>query len=205
MLALGIPLTLVVVGSLFQFAYRPWQRSWGATREEVVRPMPGDDFVPTPAWTATRAVAIAAEPERVWPWLVQMGYRKAGFYSWDRLDNAGIPSARRIVAEYQALKQGDQLPVSADVDMLVRQLDAPRALVLTSQDTADIRWSWAWGLYPDGSGGTRLVSRLRLEGVGRTTRLLLDAGELIMMRKHLTGVRERAEDAGLGTDPAPGP
>lgn len=203
-LVVGFAIALIVAGSLFQFAYRPWQRSWGATREEVVRAMPGDDFVRTPAWTATRAVSAAAEPERVWPWLVQLGYRRAGFYSWDRLDNSGIPSARRILPEYQGLEQGDLLPFSAAVEMLVRQLDAPRALVLTSQDAADIRWSWAWGLYPDGRGGTRLVSRLRLEGVGRITRLLLDAGELIMMRKHLTGVRERAEDSSLGNEPAPG-
>ena len=201
----ALAVALLVAALLFQLLYRPWQRSWGATREEISRPMPGDDFVRTPAWTATRAVAVAAEPERVWPWLVQMGYRRAGFYSWDRLDNAGIPSARDILPGYQGLSQGDLLPVSADVDLLVRRLEAPRALVLTSREAEGIRWSWAWGLYPDGAGGTRLVSRLRLEGVGWTTRLLLDAGELVMMRKHLTGIRERAEDRGLGQRPAPGP
>lgn len=193
-LVLGLAVAATVAGSLFQFGYRPWQRSWGATREEVTRPMPGDDFVRTPAWTATRAVALEAEPERVWPWLVQLGYRRGGFYSWDRLDNAGIPSARRILPEYQGLKQGDLLPVSAQVNLRVRHLEAPRALVLSSEEGADVRWSWAWVLYPDAAGGTRLVSRLRLEGVGWTTRLLLDAGELIMMRKHLLGIRERAED-----------
>jgi len=201
-LLLGFGVALLVAGSLFQFGYRPWQRSWGATREEVARPMPGDDFVRAPTWTATRAVAIKAEPEQVWPWLVQQGYRRAGFYSWDRLDNAGVPSARRILPEYQGLQQGDLLPVSAQVDLRVRSLEAPRALVLGSEAGADVRWSWAWGLYPDGAGGTRLVSRLRLEGVGWTTRLLLDAGELIMMRKHLLGIRERAEDRGTIFPPA---
>lgn len=199
---LGLTVALAVGGALFQFFYRPWQRSWGATREEVSRPMPGDQFVGAPAWTATRAVAIEAEPEQVWPWLVQMGYRRAGFYSWDRLDNAGIPSARHILPEFQGLQQGDLLPVSADVNMRVRSLDAPRSLVLTSEADSDISWSWAWGLYPDGQGGTRLVSRLRLEGVGWTTRLLLDASELIMMRKHLVGIRARAQDLSAGARPA---
>jgi len=189
----GFAIALIVAGALFQFGYRPWQRSWGATREEVTRVMPGDDFVATPSWVATRAVGIQAPPEQVWPWLVQLGYRRAGFYSWDRLDNSGIPSARHIMPEYQRLKEGDLLPLSTHVNLRVGRLEAPRTLVLVSLEGAGIRWSWAWGLYPDGDGGTRLVSRLRLGDVGWTTRLSLDAAELVMMRKHLLGIRDRAE------------
>lgn len=155
--------------------------------------MAGDEFVKTPGWSATRAIAIQVPPERVWPWLVQLGYHRAGFYSWDRLDNDGIPSARLILPQFQDLKEGDLLPVAADVNMRVRHLDGPRVLVLTSEDGAELRWSWVWGLYPDGKGGTRLVSRLRLEDISWTTCLFLDAAELIMMRKHLVGIRERAE------------
>jgi len=187
-------IALIAAAALFQFGYRPWQRSWGATREEVTRAMPGDDFVATPTWVATRAVGVDAPPEKVWPWLVQLGYRRAGFYSWDRLDNDNIPSARHIVPDYQGLKEGDLLPLSADADMRVERLEAPRVLVLTTPEGAEIRWSWAWGLYPDGQGGTRLVSRLRLADIGWRTRLLLDAGELVMMRKHLIGIKERAEE-----------
>ncbi len=188
-----VGIALLVAAALFQFGYRPWQRSWGATREEIGRAMPGDEFVTTPAWDATRAVGIEAPPEKVWSWLVQLGYRRAGFYSWDRLDNDNIPSARRIVPEFQGLKAGDCLPLSAQANMRVERIEAPRVLVLTTPEGAEIRWSWAWGLYPDGQGGTRLVSRLRLADVGWRTRLLLDAGELVMMRKHLLGIRERAE------------
>ena len=184
---------LLVAGALFQFAYRPWQRTWGATRDEVARAMPGDTFVTSPGWVATRAVGIKAPPDKVWPWLVQLGYRRAGFYSYDRLDNAGIPSARRIIPEYQGLKVGDLLPLSAHASMRVECLEAPLSLVLTTPDGAGVPWSWAWGLYPDGQGGTRLVSRLRLGGVSWRTRLMLDAAELIMMRKHLLEIRERAE------------
>ena len=125
---------------------------------------------------------------------MQLGYRRAGFYSWDRLDNSGVPRARGNVAEYQRLKEGDLLPLSTHVNLRVEHLEAPGILVLTSLEGAEIRWSWAWGLYPDGQGGTRLVSRLRLDDAGWTTRLLLDAAELVMMRKHLLGIKERAED-----------
>jgi len=199
-LALALGAAVILAASFFQLGYRPWQRSWGASRAEVARPLPGDELVPSPDWAATRAISIRAEPEKVWPWLVQMGYLRAGFYSWDRLDNDGVPSARHILPQYQGLREGDSLPVSADSWMQVRHLEAPRSLLLASDSGPGPRWTWAWGLYPDGKGGTRLVSRLRLEGVGWTTRLLLDGAELVMMRRHLRGIRDRVE----GQEPVTG-
>ncbi|MGB6335908.1 MAG: hypothetical protein WBG96_09905, partial [Thermoanaerobaculia bacterium] len=86
---------------LFWLVYRPWARTWGATDEEIDRSMPGDDIVEGPIFDATRAVTIGASREEIWPWLVQMGYLRAGFYSWDQLDNDGIPSAERIMPELQ--------------------------------------------------------------------------------------------------------
>ena len=73
--------------------------------------MPGDDVVPRAQFNATRAMSIGAPPERVWPWIVQLGYGRAGFYTYDLLDNAGVPSADRIVDEYQNLKVGDLVPM----------------------------------------------------------------------------------------------
>ena len=84
--------TLVVV-VLFSNVYRPWARTWGTTEEEVLRAMPGDQIVPQPTFEATRAVTIDASPEQIWPWIIQIGYRRAGFCSYDRLDNDGIASA----------------------------------------------------------------------------------------------------------------
>ncbi len=66
---------LVALVACFQFAYRPWQRTWGATAEEVLRGMPGDEIVANPTFNATRAVEIRARPEEVWPWIVQIGFR----------------------------------------------------------------------------------------------------------------------------------
>jgi len=86
---------------------RPHLKQWGATEEEVTGPYPGAELVPGGKRGATMAVTINAPPERVWPWLVQLGGDRAGWYSWDRLDNAGRPSAREIHPEWQGLAVGD--------------------------------------------------------------------------------------------------
>lgn len=88
---------------------RPRLLRWGATDEEVRQPYPGADLIPGGTRGATMAVTIEAPPARVWPWLVQMGYDRAGYYSWDYLDNLGRPSADRIHPEWQQLSVGDRL------------------------------------------------------------------------------------------------
>jgi hypothetical protein len=105
--------TVVAVSCLALGAYvialRPWLLRWGANKEEVAGPYRGANLVPNGIRAATMAVTIEAPPERVWPWLAQMGYERAGWYSWDRLDNGGRPSADRIHAEWQEIKLGDRL------------------------------------------------------------------------------------------------
>ena len=86
----------------------------GATAAEVLRPLPSDDLVLAPTFNATRAITIEAPPELVWPWIVQMGLTRAGWYSYDLLDNLGRPSARRIIPELQDLEPGDIVPMSPD-------------------------------------------------------------------------------------------
>ena len=174
----------------FAHVYRPWQRTWGADDEEVRRAMPGDGIVRDPTFVATRAITIEATPEDIWPWLVQMGYGRAGFYSWDALDNDGVPSAERIVPEYQALREGDLMPMSADSYAVVAALDPGRHLVLVFEGG---RSTWAWGLYPLEEGGARLVTRLRVRETNLFSRLLLDAFEIVMTRRCLLGIRRRAE------------
>jgi F420H(2)-dependent quinone reductase len=104
----------------YLIAMRPLLLRWGASKEEVASRYPGADVVSNGVRAATMAVTIEAPPERVWPWLAQMGYDRAGWYSWDRLDNGGSPSAERIHPEWQEIKLGDRLtawspggPVSA--------------------------------------------------------------------------------------------
>lgn len=94
-------------------AIRPWLLRWGATSEEVEGSYPGTDLVPGGTRSATMSVTIEAPPTHVWPWLVQMGYGRAGWYSWDHLDNLGCPSADRIHPEWQAIQVGDFLAPEA--------------------------------------------------------------------------------------------
>lgn len=92
-------------------AYAAWLRPrlwrWGATDEEVAGPYPGAELVPDGDRAATMAVTIDAPRQQVWPWLVQMGGDRGGWYSWDRLDNGGRPSATRVHPEWQDLALGD--------------------------------------------------------------------------------------------------
>jgi hypothetical protein len=86
---------------------RPRLKRWGATDEEVTGPYPGAEVVPNGKRGATMAVTIDAPPDRVWPWLVQMGGDRGGWYSWDHLDNGGRPSARTVHPEWQDISLGD--------------------------------------------------------------------------------------------------
>ena len=107
--ALGV----VLLGVYLRFI-RPWQLRWGATDEEVARAMSGDDVVKQPTFNATRAVTIQARPEEIWPWLLQIGITRAGWYSYDWLDNLGKPSATRILPQFQHVEVGDVIPFSPD-------------------------------------------------------------------------------------------
>jgi proline iminopeptidase len=93
----------------YALVLRPRLLRRGASDEEVQQPYPGAELVPGGRRGATMAVTIDAPPARVWPWLVQMGCDRAGWYSWDRLDNGGVPSAERIHPEWQTLAMGDRL------------------------------------------------------------------------------------------------
>ena len=198
--ALALGAVVVLLGALFQLVYRPWQRNWGATDEEIGRSMPGDEIIPGANFVATRAVTIRGRPEEIWPWIVQIGYRRAGFYSYDRLDHDGVPSARRILPEYQDLAVGDRVPLSNTADAEVRALEPGRALLLmVGRDPAlPEAFTWAWGLYPEDGDHTRLVTRLRWRHDSAFGRVMLDAFEIWMMRKCLLGIKERVERQSSG-------
>ena len=101
--------TAVAAPMLYARWLRPQLLTWGATPEETTGAYPGDKLVPDPDGGATMATTLPAPPERVWPWLVQMGLGRGGWYSWDWLDNDGAPSADRIVAHWQRLEVGQHL------------------------------------------------------------------------------------------------
>jgi len=191
----GLIVTALIL--LFFVVYRPWALNWGATADEIDRAMPGDELVADPTFNATRAVTITGRPEDIWPWIAQIGYSRAGFYSYDRLDNDGVPSAEQILPEYQDLTVGDTIPLSATVGAQVLDLHREEHLLLVVSADSESEgpprlWTWVWVLYELDDRRTRLVSRLRVRASFRTT-LMLDALEIMMMRKHLLGIKRRVE------------
>ena len=189
---------VVLIPSAYMLAIRPWHLTWGATEVEVGRSMPGDDVVPHPSFNATRAVTVEALPEEIWPWIVQMGYRRAGFYSYDRLDNHGIPSAEEIVADLQNISVGDEIPLTKSSYVRVVSLEPNQSMVWTHQPDDDPpAFSWTWGLYREAGARTRLVTRLRVSYDWNAGPILptlaFDVFELIMMRKCMLGIKRRAE------------
>ena len=116
---------------VYRQVVRPWWRSWGIEPDEVTRALAGDDLVPDAPVIDTRSIDIAASPADVWPWLLQMGYGRAGWYSYDTIDMMGA-SSRRIVPEWQSLAMGDVVPTHPGGGFLVRALEPERALVLYS-------------------------------------------------------------------------
>ena len=116
---------------LYQRVVRPWWQSWGVDRRDTARALPGDDLVPGALTTDTRSIDIDAPPTDVWPWLVQMGYGRAGWYSYDAIDMTGV-SSRHIVPEWQTLAVGDVIPTHPGGGFAVRVLEPERAMVLYS-------------------------------------------------------------------------
>ena len=180
--------------------YRRWHLHWGATPAEVAGSLPGDALLPRAQFRATRAITIDAPPEAVWPWLVQVGCLRAGFYSNDLLDNLGHPSARAILPGLQHLQAGQWVPMSPAATptdrtaLKVHSFEANQWLLWTKPDS-----TWAWRLTPAGAGGTRLVTRIHavydwqhplmaLLGV-----LLMEFGDFAMLRRMLRGIKARAE------------
>lgn len=174
---------------------RPWALRWGATAEEAARPLPGDGLVAKADYVATRAITIDAPPHQVWPWLVQIGSGRAGWYTYDRIDNAGMPSATEILPQLQQLAVGDLIPMVAgkDIGLRVKELEPERRMLWWDEQG---EYSWEWVLEP-ADGRTRLIQRLRVTRHPWTRRMLYELvaanGDVVMQRKLLRGIKQRAE------------
>jgi hypothetical protein len=189
--------------------HRRQHRTWGATADEVAAAMPGDGLLPRAQYRSTRAITIDAPPTAVWPWLVQVGWGRGGWYANDLLDNFAQPSARTIRPEFQDVHVGQYLGMM------------PRASERTAfrvEDFAVEEWllwrtpnrTWAWRLLPLPDGRTRLVTRLKTvyewsRPLVLITVLLMEVGDYPMMRRMLRGIRDRAEAEHQRTMTGPAP
>ena len=183
---------------------RPWPVS--------ARALPGDDEVISPFSATTRAVTIDAPAEAVWPWLVQMGWRRAGWYSYDSIDNDHKPSADRIVPALQVdLQVGDFIPEGVDVGWTVTAVEPGRLLLLTSHGPMEgVEWldrrdsSWLFVIEEVDRECSRLLERARTamqtNGNTRAGRIAarvappaIRCGDVVMAHRHMRGLKQRAE------------
>jgi len=194
---LGIILLLAaLLALLYFFILRPWQLTWGATKAEVAQTFPGDEIVQKPHFVAARAVSIQAPPGEIWKWLLQIGSARAGFYSIDLIDNANVPSARKILPEFQKIATGEFIPFTPDQKngMWVKDFREPEYILWRDQKG---NATWGWFLQPGETGTTRLITKLRTQYDFSFPwviyYLIYDFGDIVMMSKCLLGIKARAE------------
>lgn len=183
-------------GIVYLLWIRPWQLSWGARDEEVLQAMPGDEIVERPTFNATRGVTINARPEDIYPWIVQIGLGRAGWYSYDLLDNLARRSAESIHPEHQNIQIGDLIPLSPDgkQGMVVNDFTNNEWMLWWDKQGGV---SWLWALDPIDEERTRLITRVRVRYAWLSPailfHLLIEFADIVMMRKCMLGIRRRAE------------
>ena len=162
--------------------------------------LPGDELLSDAGLVSTRAITIDAPPAAIWPWLVQMGSGRGGAYTYDWIENlAGLHmhSARQVLPQFQHLEVGDELPLGPGRPVMrVEVCDPERTLAIR---IADGNWVWIFALFAE-DGQTRLISRNRIDARGGLlpvrlfNLLVMEPGSLVMERKMLLGIKQRAED-----------
>jgi len=182
-------------GAAYFFLLRRPILTWGATVEEAARRLPGDELLEDADGVSTRAIDIDAPASAVWPWIVQMGPSpRGGAYTYDWIENLlglNMHSADRVLPEFQHPQIGDTIGFGSN-RMQLQLLEPERALAWRSEDG---NWVWTFVL-TDEQGHTRLLSRNRFRlptAMARIGMLPMEPGSLLMERKMLRGIKERAE------------
>ena len=194
---------------------RRWYSTWGAADNELQQAIPGDRLVPHPKSQLTMAVTVQAPAAEVWPWFVQLGCQRGGWYSYDLLDNGGIPSADRIIPEYQQLDVGDVVKAmpKGDFGFPVAIIEPNRQLTLagtTNTKTGEVAdpndpkleayfsGNQTFLLTESGEKSTRLIFRMRIDWnpslLGNVAyKGVVEPLSFVMGRKTLLNVKQRAE------------
>lgn len=170
---------------------------WGATDNEIEGVVVGDDLCPNAHVSATRSITLSAPPEQVFPWIRQMGFGRAGWYSYDWIDNLGRKSATRIHEEWQHVNSGDLIP-AGPISFVAAIVEPPTAFILEIKSGKPaspwLHFTLAYELRPDGVN-TRLVTRMRskisLPGGSLFERLILGPGDGVMVRRQLLTLASR--------------
>lgn len=181
---------------------------WGATEDEIARRLPGDELVPRPVWGYDHAITIDAPRSAVWPWLVQLGQGRGGFYSYEGLENlvgCGIHNVTEIRPEWQRLVVGDVVRThKSGAGPPVTILEPERALVLGGNEWPDgSRVTWSFHLLDAEGGKTRLIERGRNQvGKGFLAQLvggpyLIDPIGFVMSRRMLRTIKSLSESRRL--------
>jgi hypothetical protein len=197
-IALGAGITGTAALAVYVFAVRPWHLRWGASPDEVKMALPGDELVPDPKLNATHAITIHAPASEVWPWLVQMGQTRGGFYSYTWLENAvgcRMSNADRVHPEWQELEVGDEVWLHPKAPPLrVLAIEPGRFIVLEK--------CWTFVLQPIDERTTRFIIRGRgdynpdfknalLNFI--MWRVIFEPAHFIMERKMMLGLKEGRE------------
>ena len=194
-LGLGIAVaSAAAIFLLYLLVIAPWQHRWGATDDEVARTLPGDEIVVPDVGSVTRAITIAAPPEKVWPWLVQIGLGRAVGTAMTGSTTMAGGAPDRIIPEFQDLQVGQLITMLPGYGPQVRSFDPGRYLLAGDAEEG----VWCLALAPV-EGGTRLIGRWRLNRkltpANAFFMLLSDPGAFIMERKMLKGIKARVERA----------
>jgi hypothetical protein len=189
-------LFIVIVIIVYFLFLRPWNLSWGATKAEAKLQFAGDDIVLKPHFVATRAVTINAPAVEVWKWIIQIGSTRAGWYSLDWIDNGGVPSTQDILPEYQKIEVDYFIPFTPDQKngMWVKDFHHPEFILWWDRKG---NGTWGWFLQEFESDRTRLITRLRtrydFSFPWLIYYLIYDFGDIVMMRRSMLGIKQRAE------------
>ena len=194
---------LVTAGALIGGAalYRSFLRApiltWGATRDEASRRLPGDELLEEADGTATRAITINAPPSAVWPWIAQMGPSpRGGAYTYDWIENLlglNMHSVDHVLPEFQHPQVGDGFGYGPN-KMSFRVVEPEHVLASQSEDG---NWVWTFVIQETHDGRTRLISRnrFRLPKVKDKIGMIpMEPASLLMERRMLYGIKQRAEN-----------